>query len=85
VAAKDGPHRPSAIRVELNDPSRVDDLRAYFCGVQAFADSDGSSLLIRLPGPTGPADLRQLRAYLDTWLALAAASGRPVIAQVHEQ
>jgi hypothetical protein len=50
-----------------------------------LADSGGSSLLVRLPGPRGPADVRQLRAYLGTWLALAAASGRPVIAQVREQ
>jgi hypothetical protein len=53
--------------------------------VQALADSDGSSLIVRLPGRPGPADVRQLRAYLDTWLALAAARGRPVIAQVREK
>jgi hypothetical protein len=79
------PHSPSAIgdqfaravfRFELSDPSRLVELRDFYVKVQAVAGINGKGLIVGLAGPPDANDERCLHAYLQTWLALAEASGR---------
>jgi GGDEF domain-containing protein len=50
--------------------------------VQAVARIEGDELVVYLPGTPSVDDERHLRAYLQTWLRLAAARGTPVTANV---
>jgi hypothetical protein len=86
------PHSPSAtddqfaavFRIELSDPSRLVELRDFYVKVQAVARINGKGLIVRLAGPPDANDERRLHAYLQTWLALAEASGRPVSAELRQ-
>jgi hypothetical protein len=88
------PHSPSAtddqfaravFRIELSDPSRLAELHDFYVKVQKLARIDGKGLIVRLAGPPDANDERRLQAYLQTWLALAEASGRPVSAELRQE
>jgi len=73
------------MRVELSDRSRLVELCEYFRSVHAVARIEDDALTVEMIGTPGAADARQLRAYLDTWLALSAARRRPVTAKIREE
>ncbi len=73
------------MRVTVSEPSRLNDLRQYFRGVHAVACVEGETLTVHLAGAAGITDTRHLRAYLDTWLQLSAAAGRPLSAEVSDE
>jgi hypothetical protein len=72
-------------RIELSDPSRLVELRDFYAKVQAVARIEGKGLTVRLAGPPDANDERRLRAYLQTWLALAETHGGPVSAELRQQ
>jgi hypothetical protein len=78
--------RPRRIEfhLELGDPGRLGELRDVFASVQALARIDGNAVVVSLAGRPGTADERHLRAYLQTWLALAKARGDQVRAEVSD-
>jgi len=53
--------------------------------VHAVASVKGETLTVHLAGVAGVTDTRQLRAYLDTWLQLSAAAGRPLSAEASDE
>jgi hypothetical protein len=72
------------MRIKLSDPTRLDELRDFFESVHALATHDDETVTVELAGPRGQADTRQLRAYLQTWLSLRAATGQRVEADVDD-
>jgi hypothetical protein len=73
------------LRIELSDPSRLVELHDFYAKVHVVARINRKGLIVRLAGPPDANDERRLHAYLQTWLALAAASGRPVSAELKQE
>ncbi len=84
-AATDDQFASGVFRIELSDPSRLVELRDFYVKVQAVARINGKGRIVRLAGPPDANDQRRLHAYLQTWLALAEASGRPVRAELSQE
>jgi hypothetical protein len=66
----------------LSDPSRLAELRDFYAGAEAVVRIDDKGLVVRLPGPPGANDEMVLRVYLQTWLALVAARGSSLTADL---
>lgn len=72
------------MRIKLSDPTRLDELCDFFQSVHAVATRNAETVVVDFPGVPRPAHTRQLRAYLQTWLALTVASGHRVEADVYD-
>jgi hypothetical protein len=66
-------HTP--LRIELSDPTRLLDLVDFFRSVHVHATITDGAVSAALIGPPIDDDEGRIRAYLETWLALAAGAG----------
>jgi hypothetical protein len=73
-------HKP--LRIELGDPSRLLDLLDFFRSVHVQATITDGAVSATLVGPPIDDDGERIRAYLETWLALAAAGDRSIQATI---
>jgi hypothetical protein len=69
----------------LSDPSRLAELRDFYAGAEAVVRIDDKPLVVRLPGPPGANDEMVWRVYLQTWLALVAARGNSLTAELRDE